>query len=79
MILVDEWRIWIPHDKAKLYTASKIIWWISFWVGMLEIEGDVIDIIAIGEEEDAPMTLATNIHDSLTETCPTMGDHLLQK
>jgi len=79
MILVDEWRIWIPDDKAKLHTASKIIRWISFWVGVLEIEGDVIDIIAIGEEEDAPMTLATNIRDSLTETCPTMGDHLLQK
>jgi len=54
MILVDEWRIWIPDDKAKLHTASKIIRWISFWVGVLEIEGDVIDIIAIREEEDAP-------------------------
>jgi hypothetical protein len=38
MMLVDEWRVRIPHDKAELYTAGKIIWWVPFWVGMLEIE-----------------------------------------
>jgi hypothetical protein len=54
MILVDAWRIRIPYDKAELYTAGKIIWWGSLWIGMLEVEGDEIDIVAVGEEENAP-------------------------
>ena len=50
MILVDRWRIRIPHDKAELNTAGKIIGRVSFRICMLEVEGDVIDVVTVRKE-----------------------------
>jgi hypothetical protein len=60
MVLVDVWRIRIPYDEAELHTASKILGWGSFWVGMLEVEGDEIDVIAVGEEKYAPTDVSNH-------------------
>jgi hypothetical protein len=70
MVLVDVWRFWIPYDEPELYTTGKIIRWVSLWIGMLEIQGDKIDIVAIGEEENAPTDVSNY---SLTISCSALG------
>ena len=56
--LVDGRIIWIPNYKSKLHTTCEVFWWVSICVGVFEVKRDEIDIIAIGEEENAPMVSA---------------------
>jgi hypothetical protein len=69
MILVDAWCFWIPYNQPKLYTAGKIIWGGSFRIGMLEVEGDVIDIVTVGKEKNAPT--------DVSKGCPTIFSSIL--
>lgn len=54
-MLVDVGCLGIPNNKAKLHTAGKILWRGSFRVGMFEVEGDEIDIVAVREEKNTPI------------------------
>jgi hypothetical protein len=44
----------VPEDEHELDTGIPVLGHLLLFVGLLEVEGGKIDIVAVGEEEDAP-------------------------